>query len=127
MHLLTTVDPSMHLLTTADQSMHLLGALQLEKKNRVYFPTRGVYFWVYFRAGCISGVFYTVYFCWCIFHAVFFFFLRSVGRCPTHKVWRFHVVVGFPHVHHPFFGGCCRAASSYAIAPSTNGRRRFYF
>jgi hypothetical protein len=38
--------------------MHYTGALQLEKQTRVYFPTRGVCFWVYFRAGCI-------------FHAVF--------------------------------------------------------
>jgi hypothetical protein len=49
--------------------MQYTGALQLGKQKRVYFPTRGVYFWVYFRAGCISGVFYAVYFCWCIFHA----------------------------------------------------------
>jgi hypothetical protein len=79
MHLLTTVDPSMHLLTTADPSMHLLGALQLEKKPACISQPGGVYFWVYFRAGCISGVFYTVYFCWCIFHAVFLFFFCAVS------------------------------------------------
>jgi hypothetical protein len=58
--------------------MHYTGALQLEKKTRVYFPTRGVCF------GCISGLgVFPVYFTPCIFHAVFIlFFAQCVAKLP---------------------------------------------